>query len=191
MAEDMRFTELPVVTGAMLSDYVVLSLFGGTSARLSVGLFKNVMTEGIRPSVGEDGCWLVGDVPTGILAEGKTPEFRKARTCIEYKYTTDDDSTWRPFIQYDNLRLRYDDLTPAEVDSLRLRYEDLTDWQIKELQKPAQDAMDKLNKEISNQILAIEMDSYGELVAVTGEENPYFDEGNISDTGEIILDFNY
>lgn len=141
---DMDFRELPVVTGAMLSDYMVLSLFKGESARISVGLFRNIVTGGLKPSIGEDGYWYVGDVSTEVLAEGKTPEFRKAKDAIEFKYTTEDDSMWRPFIPYDKLRLRYDDLNEEQIKALSLKYEDLTPEQIKELQKPAQEMIDQL-----------------------------------------------
>lgn len=190
MAE-MDFRELPVVTGAMLSDYVVLSLFKGESARISVGLFRNIVTGGLKPSIGEDGYWYVGDVSTEVLAEGKTPEFRKAKDAIEFKYTTEDDSMWRPFIPYDKLRLRYDDLNEEQIKTLALKYEDLTPEQIKELQKPAQEAMDKLNVALDNQILGLEMNGNGEMIVSYGEQNTEFSDGYISEEGEVILEFNY
>lgn len=188
---DMDFRELPVVTGAMLSDYVVLSLFKGESARISVGLFRNVVTGGLKPFIGEDGYWYVGDVSTEVLAEGKTPEFRKAKDAIEFKYTTEDDSMWRPFIPYDKLRLRYDDLNEEQIKSLALKYEDLTPEQIKELQKPAQEAMDKLNTALDNQIIGLEMNENGEIIVSYGEQNTEFSDGYISEEGEVILEFNY
>ena len=176
MAEKMNFTDIPVVTGAMLSDYVVLSLFKGESARISVGLFRNVMAGGLKPSIGEDGYWYVGDVPTDVLAEGKTPEFRKAHDGIEFKYTTEDDAMWRPFLPYDRLRLHYEDLTPEQIE---------------ELQKPAQEAMDKLNEALDNQVLGLEMSEYGELVLTVGAQNTEFSDGYISEEGEVTLEFNY
>lgn len=190
MAE-MDFRELPVVTGAMLSDYVVLSLFKGESARISVGLFRNVMAGGMKPSIGEDGYWYVGDVSTDVLAEGKTPEFRKAKDGIEFKYTTEDDSMWRPFIPYDKLRLRYEDLTPDQFDNFRLRFEDLSEENIKELQKPAEDAMKKLEESLDNQVLGIDMTEFGEVVLTVGAQNTEFSDGYISEEGEVILEFNY
>lgn len=190
MAE-MDFRELPVVTGAMLSDYVVLSLFKGESARISVGLFRNVMAGGMKPSIGEDGYWYVGDVSTDVLAEGKTPEFRKAKDGIEFKYTTEDDSMWRPFIPYDKLRLRYEDLTPDQFDNFRLRFEDLSEENIKELQKPAEDAMKKLEESLDNQVLGIDMTEFGEVVLTVGAQNTEFSDGYISEEGEVILKFNY
>jgi hypothetical protein len=188
---DMDFRELPVVTGAMLSDYVVLSLFKGESARISVGLFRNVVTGGLKPSIGEDGYWYVGDVSTEVLAEGKTPEFRKAKDAIEFKYTTEDDSMWRPFIPYDKLRLRYEDLTPDQFDSFRLRFEDLSEENIKELQKPAEDAMKKLEESLDNQVLGIDMTEFGEVVLTVGAQNTEFSDGYISEEGEVTLEFNY
>lgn len=151
MAEsNLDFKNLPVATGVTLSDFVVLSLFGGTSSRISVGLFRSAITDGLRPVIGEDGYWYVGDTATDVLAEGKTPEFRKARNCIEYKYTTEGDDSWRPLIQYDNLRIRYEDLTEEQYDTFRLHFEDLTEENIKELQKPASDMIASLEETNKN-----------------------------------------
>lgn len=151
MAEsNLDFKNLPVATGVTLSDFVVLSLFGGTSSRISVGLFRAAITDGLRPVIKEDGYWYVGDIPTDVIAEGRTPEFRKSSNCVEYKYTTEDDTAWKPFVYYKDLRLKYEDLNEEQIDSFKLRYTDLTEEQIKELQKPAEDAMNKLNESLDN-----------------------------------------
>lgn len=143
------------------------------------------------PSVHEDGYWYVGDENTKVKARGETPQFRKSTSGIEYKYSTEGNSSWRPLVSFYDLRLRYEDLTDEQRESFRLRYVDLKENEIKELQKPAEDAMNELNKEIEKQILAIEMTDNGELVAVTGSDNPYFGDCGIGDDGLITLDFNY
>lgn len=183
--------DYPVVSTAELSDFVVLSLFEGTNARISVGLFRNKILNGMKPVVGEDGYWYVGDVSTEVLAVGRTPEFRKSVSCIEFKYTNEDDTMWRPLILYSDLRLRYGDLTQEEIDSFRLKYEDLTDENIKELQKPAEDAMAKLEEALDNQILGLEMNDYGDIVLTYGAQSTEFNDGYISETGEVTLEFNY
>lgn len=192
MAEsNLDFKNLPVATGVTLSDFVVLSLFGGTSSRISVGLFRSAITDGLRPVVGEDGYWYVGDIPTDVIAEGRTPEFRKSSNCVEYKYTTEDDTAWKPFVYYKDLRLKYEDLNEEQIDSFKLRYTDLTEEQIKELQKPAEDAMNKLNESLDNQLLALDMNSIGEIILIYGKYNTEFQDGYINEKGEVTLEFNY
>lgn len=141
---DIRdFTTVSSVDG---SDHVVLSLFGGAAGKMTVALFKAAVTRGIEPSIGEKGQWLIGEVDTGIMAEGKTPELRKGVTAIEYKYTTEEDSAWRPLISISELRLRYEDLTEEQRAAFKLKYEDLSEEDIAELQRPATEMIDKLEK---------------------------------------------
>lgn len=185
MAEsNLDFKNLPVATGVTLSDFVVLSLFGGTSSRISVGLFRSAITDGLRPVIGEDGYWYVGDISTEVLAEGKTPEFRKATNCIEFKYTTENDDSWRPLIMYSDLRLRFEDLKEEQYDTFRLHFEDLTEENIKELQKPAIEAAERI-------LLALDVDEDGNMIATYGRDFSDFSDGRITDDGEVVLEFNY
>lgn len=138
--------DFPAVSAADLSDFVVLSLFSGTSARMSVGLFRSSVTQGIRPYIGEGGYWYVGEASTDVLAEGRTPELRKTSTSIEYKYTSEGDDSWRPLVHFSDLRLQFDDLTPEQYELLKLKPEDLTPEDIALLQKPALDTIDRLEQ---------------------------------------------
>ena len=172
-------------------DYVVLSLFAGKPAKITVEMLRKVIAEGIMPTVGENGNWFIGLTDTKVKARGDTPEFRKTTSGIEYKYTTEDDASWRPLISFYDMRLRYDDLTPEQRDSFRMRFSDLKESEIKELQKPAEDAMKKIDEEMDNQILALEMDADGSISILTGAANTEFEEGYIEDDGSIILEFKY
>ena len=128
---DIRdFTTVSSVDG---SDHVVLSLFGGAAGKMTVALFKTAVTKSIKPSIGGKGQWLIGEVDTGIMAEGKTPELRKGVTAIEYKYTTEEESAWRPLISISDLRLRYEDLTEEQKAVFKLKFEDLSEEDIAEL----------------------------------------------------------
>lgn len=141
---DIRdFTTVSSVDG---SDHVVLSLFGGAAGKMTVALFKTVVTKSIKPSIGGKGQWFIGEVDTGIMAEGKTPELRKGVTAIEYKYTTEEESAWRPLISISDLRLRYEDLTDEQKDSLRLDFDDLSEEDIAELQRPAAEMITVLER---------------------------------------------
>lgn len=133
-------------------DHFVLSLFDGTSAKAPSSMVRSVLSRGITPSIGEDGKWKIGGVDTGVYAEGKTPEFRKTGSGVEFKYTTDDDTAWKMLVSYDELRLKYEYLTPEQIASLKLKYEDLTPEDIAELQRPANDmiaVLEATEKEVS------------------------------------------
>lgn len=109
----------PDVSSAAISDYLVLSLFGGKSAKISVGLFRNIVTQGVRPIVGDGGYWYVGDINTGVLAEGKTPVFRKAETGVEFRYSSENQDAWRPLFYYSDIKLQFEDLTEENVTMLQ------------------------------------------------------------------------
>ena len=128
------------------SDYVVLSLFKGISGKVSVALFRSVVAKGITPSISGDGYWLIGDQDTQVPAKGMTPEFRKGAVAVEWRYTTEDDTAWRPLLGFSELRMRYEDLTEEQISSLKLKYEDLTEEDIAELQQPSYDMIAKLEQ---------------------------------------------
>lgn len=131
-------------------DHVVLSLFGGSSAKMTVSLLRDILVRGISPSIGEDGTWYVGESATGVTAEGKTPEFRKGLVGIEYKYTSESETMWRLLVSYADLRLRYEDLTAEQVASLKLTFNDLTEEDIAILQQPATEMIAKLEETDKN-----------------------------------------
>lgn len=55
-----------------------------------------------------------------------------------------------------------------------------------------EEVKDTVNESIDQNILALEMTETGELVIITGKENPYFDTGTIDgEKGNVILEFNY
>ena len=138
--------DFTTVSSVEPSDYVVLSLFKGTSGKVSLGLFRSVVAKGITPSISSDGYWLIGDEDTRVQAKGMTPEFRKGTVAIEWKYTTEEDSAWRPLMGLSELKMKYEDLTEDEIASLKLQYSDLTEEEILELQKPASDMIAKLEQ---------------------------------------------
>lgn len=149
MAEEMQnidirdFTTVSSVEGY---DHVVLSLYGGASAKMTVDLLRKVVSRGMTPSIAEDGTWHIGEEATGVTAEGKTPVFRKGVTAVEWKYTHEDDSAWRTLVEYSELRIKFDELTEEQRDMLRLKYSDLTEEEIAELQQPAVDMIAKLEE---------------------------------------------
>ena len=147
MAEGMHnidIKDFTTVSSVDNYDHVVLSLFGGASAKMSVSLLRSVLVRGIIPSISQDGVWYIGEETTNVTAEGKTAVFRKGVTGVEWKYTYEEDSSWRVLILYSDLKLNYDDLTDAQREAIRLKYSDLTDEEIAELQQPANEIKGKL-----------------------------------------------
>lgn len=144
--QNIDIRDFTTVSTVETYDHVVLSLFGGVSAKMKVSLLRDVLVRGITPSIREDGTWYIGEEATGITAEGKTPEFRKGTAGIEYKYSIEGDSAWRTLVSYSDLRMRYEDLTEEQVKSLKLSFSDLTPEDIKELQKPAEDMISRLEE---------------------------------------------
>lgn len=144
--QNIDIRDFTTVSTVETYDHVVISLFGGAAAKMKVSLLRDVLVRGITPSIGEDGTWYVGESATGVTAEGKTPEFRKGVAGIEYKYTFEEEGTWRTLVSYSELRMRYEDLTEEQAKSLKLSFNDLTEEDIKELQKPAEDMISRMEE---------------------------------------------
>lgn len=58
---------------------------------------------------------------------GDTPVFRTGSTGIEWKYTSEEDTAYRVLVSYDDLKLKFSDLTPEQKDELKLHFSDLTE----------------------------------------------------------------
>lgn len=58
---------------------------------------------------------------------GDTPVFRTGSTGIEWKYTSEEDTAYRVLAPYDDLKLKFSDLTPEQKDELKLHFSDLTE----------------------------------------------------------------
>ncbi|MCS2233789.1 hypothetical protein [Bacteroides faecis] len=113
----------------------------GIGGKMTVALFKTAVRNDVTPSI-KDNVWWIGTVNTGVVAAGKTPEFRKGDLGIEWKYTTE--TAWKLLVNYESISLTFDDLTEAQKDSLKLHFSDLTEADIAELQQPAQDMIAEL-----------------------------------------------
>ena len=142
--QNIDIRNFTTVSSVELYDHVVLSLFEGQSAKMTVSLLRSVLTRGITPSIDGDGVWNIGESSTGVTAEGKTPEFRKGTAGIEYKYSTESDTQWKTLVAFSDLRLKYEDLTEEQIAALKLSFDDLTEEDIALLQSPAVDMIAQL-----------------------------------------------
>lgn len=109
--------EFTTVSGVNGSDSVLLVLESGANGKIKIALFKQLLTSHITPSIVE-GAWWIGDTPTDVTAIGKTPLLRRGEQGVEYKYDTDDDTMWRLLVNYDDIVLRYEDLTEEQRHEL-------------------------------------------------------------------------
>lgn len=150
MAEETTMTNIDIrdfasVQGVTDTDYIVLSLSGGSSGKIAVGVFRSNIASGITPDI-KDGVWWIGSANTRVTAEGKTPQFRKGDLGVEYKYTIEDDSLWRLLVSFEDIKFTLDELTDEQRDMITLHFSDLTEEEIAELQKPANDMIAALQK---------------------------------------------
>lgn len=148
MAEEMVNIEIRdflAVSGTSDTDYVVLSLAGGTSAKIAVGVFRSSVVSNIVPNI-RDSVWWIGSTSTGVVAEGKTPHFRQGNLGIEWKYTYEPDTAWRLLVAIEDIMFTFDELTPEQRDLIKLKLSDLTEEEIAELQQPAKDMIAVLEK---------------------------------------------
>ena len=126
-------------------DYVVISLSEGVSAKASVYLLKALFTATISPNI-RDGVWYVGEKNTEVNAEGLTPQFRKGANGIEYKYSNEGNTAWRPLVPLTDLAFKFEDLTQDQRNELALTFDKLTEEEIAQLQQPALDMIAELEK---------------------------------------------
>ena len=73
---------------------------------------------------------------------GETPEFRKGDTGLEWKYKSEEDTSWRSLIAIDDLRWHFTDLTKDQIAEL---WHELPDDVLTEFQAPALEAAEVAN----------------------------------------------
>ena len=109
--------EFTTLSGTDGEDSVLLVQESGANGKIKIALFKQLLTSHVIPSIVE-GTWWIDDAPTGVTAIGKTPLLRRGKLGVEYKYDTDDNTMWRLLINYDDIVLRYQDLTEMQRHEL-------------------------------------------------------------------------
>lgn len=124
---------------------ILLVQLAGSPNKITYALLRNLIKKEIAPSI-RDGKWYVGEINQNIIAEGRSPIFRKGKDGIEWKYSDEADDTYRFLVDYDSITLNFDELTAEQREKLRLKFTDLTEAEIEELQKPAKDMVEVMKK---------------------------------------------
>lgn len=119
------FTKFPSLSG---NDYLLGTKtdLGGTDAGITVADFKKLVAQDVKPTI-NNGYWWVNEINTGVLAQGKTPVFRKTSAGLEMKHEGEDDAAYRLLIPMSDLAFTFDDLNPEQVRVLKLKFSDLTE----------------------------------------------------------------
>lgn len=77
-------------------------------------------TGAIEWKQGDTGEWQsLISIPDLTGPKGETPEFRTGSAGIEWKYTIEDDTAWKPLVSIDQLKLTFDMLTEAQKETIR------------------------------------------------------------------------
>lgn len=143
--ENLDISNFRSVSSVSDADNILLALSNGANGKMTVALFKTVFGKGIAPSI-KNGKWWIGEINTNVDAEGKTPEFRKTESGIEFKYIPDPDTTWRLLVDIADIKLKFEDLTYEEKRSLIPHLKDFTEEEIAELQRPAKEMIGQLEE---------------------------------------------
>jgi len=140
--ENIDIKDFQSVSAASDLDSILLVRSTDMHGKITVALFRAAIQDGITPSI-QDGVWWIGRLNTQVVAEGKTPTFRKGATGIEWTYTNDTD--WKLLVEYEDIRLTYDDLTPEQKQAIKgekgdkgdpFVYSDFTAEQLEALRGP-------------------------------------------------------
>lgn len=144
--------ELPAVASVTDND-MILIIHGGRPKRAlpsamrgkagdpGASSYLGVTATHIRWKMGVDGVWQnLISIASLIGPHGEKPIFRKVGGTLQMKYESEPDTAFVSIFDREELKMKFTDLTPAEVDLLKLHFSDLTEADKAELMKPATEA---------------------------------------------------
>lgn len=133
-----QYEEVSSLTG--VSSLPVFQVLGNAYklVRVAVSILKGVDGREVSLQVNQDKTYIQWRYTDGnwqnLVAvsdlkgpAGDTPVFRTGSTGIEWKYTSEEDTAYRVLVPYDDLKLKFSDLTSEQKDELKLHFSDLTE----------------------------------------------------------------
>lgn len=133
-----QYEEVSLLTG--VSSLPAFQVLGSTYklVRVALSVLKGVDGREVFLQVNQDKTYIQWRYTDGnwqnlvALSDlkgtaGDTPVFRTGSTGIEWKYTSEEDTAYRVLVPYDDLKLKFSDLTPEQKDELKLHFSDLTE----------------------------------------------------------------
>lgn len=145
--------DFTTLSGLGSGDYIVVVQSGGAGGKLQKSVFVSLINSECKPSI-KDGTWWVGGEDLEIEAEGKTAEFQKSDLGIEWKYTSE--STWKLLVAFDDIRLRFQDLTDEQKAEITPSLEDMTDAFLEHLTEEANQRLANADKAVEEANSAVE-----------------------------------
>lgn len=106
------------------TDFFWVYTASGLQVKIPAEFVKAYLVNGVKPSINANGNWEIDGKDLGVVAKGKTPQFRGGTMGIEVSY--DDGKTWTQVVAYtdidpdlDALAEAYTKVTQGEADRVK------------------------------------------------------------------------
>ena len=106
------------------TDFFWVYMANGSQVKIPAEFARAYLIAGIKPSINNNGHWEIGGEDLGIVAVGKTPQFRGGTMGIEVSY--DNGQTWSQVVAYTDidpdleaLAAAYTKVTQGEADRVK------------------------------------------------------------------------
>ena len=103
------------------TDFFWIYMANGSQVKIPAEFARAYLIAGIKPAINGNGHWEIGGEDLGVVAEGKTPQFRGGTMGIEVSY--DNGKTWSQVVAYTDidpdleaLAAAYTKVTQGEAD---------------------------------------------------------------------------
>lgn len=106
------------------TDFFWVYTASGLQVKIPAEFVRAYLVNGVKPSINANGNWEIDGKDLGVVAKGKTPQFRGGTMGIEVSY--DDGKTWAQVVAYtdidpdlDALAAAYTKVTQGEADRVK------------------------------------------------------------------------
>lgn len=118
-------SQLNTASRLMVStDFFWIYMANGSQVKIPAEFARAYLTAGIKPVINNNRHWEIGGEDLGVVAEGKTPQFRGGTMGIEVSY--DNGKTWSQVVAYTDidpdleaLAAAYTKVTQGEADRVK------------------------------------------------------------------------
>lgn len=83
------------------TDFFWIYMANGSQVKIPAEFVRAYLVNGIKPSINANGNWEIDGVDLGVVAKGKTPQFRGGTMGIEVSY--DEGKTWTQAVAYTDM----------------------------------------------------------------------------------------
>ena len=106
------------------TDFFWIYMANGSQVKIPAEFARAYLIAGIKPTINDNGHWEIGGEDLGVVAVGKTPQFRGGTMGIEVSY--DNGQTWSQVVAYadidpdlEALAAAYTKVTQGEADRVK------------------------------------------------------------------------